>query len=350
MAQRLGETLTQDSPHVDLVAGPDAYRRLPELLHAHGAPGVAVDFDGDEHYSGIVARRQNAVNAWVTVMRGCNNFCAYCIVPYTRGRERSRKADAVVAEVRDLVAAGFREVTLLGQNVNSYHDGETGFPALLRRVARETGILRVRYMTSHPKDLSLSLLDVMAGEPNICEHVHLPLQAGSNAVLEVMNRRYTQERYLGIIEAIRERMPHAGITTDIMVGFPGESEADFQETLKVVETVAYDDAFTYYFSPREGTAAAEMAGQVDKAVRLERLDRLIQLQRRITAQKKQALIGRVEEVLPEATSKQSQDDWLGRTSSDHTVVFAKGNLAWGEPVQVRIVKVEGSTLIGRPLD
>jgi len=347
MAQRQGDKLAAENPFLDLVAGPDEYRAIPDMLDRATGRHVAVDFHDDEFYSGIEARRQTRVNAWVTIMRGCNNFCTYCIVPYTRGRERSRPADEIIDELKMLTDQNYQEVTLLGQNVNSYHDGETGFARLLERAARECNIPRIRFLTSHPKDLSDALLDVMAAEENICNHIHLPLQAGADSVLKAMNRRYTQAHYLNLVEKIRQRMPQAGITTDIMTGFPGETEADFLETMKVVETVRYDDAFTYHFSVREGTSAAEMKNQVPKKVRLKRLNRLITLQRAITHEKKMALLGRIETVLPEALSRNNPEEWLARTGSDHTVVFPKGSTKQGELVRVEIVKLEGSTLIGR---
>lgn len=349
MAQRLGDQLLKKHPYLDLVVGPDAYRHLPDLLENGHKENVDVEFNRDEFYTGIEARRQTPVNAWVTIMRGCNNFCSYCIVPYTRGRERSRPADDIINEMITLSEQGYQEVTLLGQNVNSFHDGETGFAQLLRRAARESHIPRIRFMTSHPKDLSDALLDVMAAEESICKHIHLPLQAGADNVLKVMNRKYTQAHYLDLVDKIRQRMPLAGITTDIMTGFPGETEADFMETMKVVETVRYDDAFTYHFSPREGTQAANMDNQVDGKVRLERLNRLITLQRQITKEKKTDMVGRIVTVLPENPSKNNPDEWLGRTGSDHTVVFPKNGSHQGELVQVEIVKLEGSTLIGRIL-
>ncbi|MCK5148214.1 tRNA (N6-isopentenyl adenosine(37)-C2)-methylthiotransferase MiaB, partial [bacterium] len=274
MAQRLGDQLIEENPFIDLVAGPDTYRMLPQLLNFNAVSTVAVEFDKSEFYTGVEARRQTSFNAWVTIMRGCNNYCAYCIVPFTRGRERSRTADEILREIEELAVKGYKEIILLGQNVNSFNDGKMDFADLLQRISQNSGIPRIRFMTSHPKDLSNKLLDVMAAESNICRHIHLPLQAGSDSILKAMNRKYTQAHYLDLIKAIRSRMPDAGITTDIMTGFPGETDADFNETIKVVEEVKYDDAFTYHFSPREGTQAAEMPDQIPKEIRLERLDQL----------------------------------------------------------------------------
>ena len=280
-------------------------------------------------------------------MRGCNNYCAYCIVPYTRGPERSRPADDILKEIGDMAAAGFREITLLGQNVNSYHDGKVDFAGLLRAASRVERIVRIRFMTSHPKDLSLSVLEAVAEESVLCNHIHLPVQAGSNRILKAMNRRYTREHYIRLVEQARTLIPDVAVTTDIIVGFPGESESDFMDTVDLIKTLAFDDAFTYHYSPRSGTAAYGMKDNVPREVKLARLDRIIKLQREITAKKKKALIGRTMTVMPERTSKESSLEWMGRTATDHVVVFPKASSTPGIPVRVQINSCRGYTLRGR---
>ncbi|MBN2416568.1 tRNA (N6-isopentenyl adenosine(37)-C2)-methylthiotransferase MiaB [bacterium] len=348
MAQRLGPELLEMKPFLDLVAGPDNYRDLPGLLASADA-ACSAELDHRELYDRIPARRQASFQAWVTIIRGCNNFCSYCIVPHTRGRERSRSLGSILEEIRGLAGRGVIEITLLGQNVNSYRSGDVRFPDLLQRAADIPGIERVRFMTSHPKDLSRELLEVIAAHPAVCEHIHLPLQAGSDRILAAMNRRYTQAHYLGLVETIRETIPDVALTTDVIVGFPGESETDFRETVGMVERIRFDDAFTYYFSPRSGTSAAGMPGQVDDAVKLERLNRLIALQRRISREKHADLVGRTLDVIPERDSKHSSREWMGRSRGNHVVIFPKSGFSAGETVAVRIEDGTGTSLRGVPV-
>jgi tRNA-2-methylthio-N6-dimethylallyladenosine synthase len=345
MAQRMGGELLKSKPWVDFVIGPDGYRNLPELI---GRPEkvVRADFDPEETYQGLFPNRDSSVTSPVAIMRGCDNACSYCIVPKTRGRERSRSLSGILDEIEDMVQTGVREAVLLGQNVNSYRSGAHDFPDLLRAVSRIDGLLRVRFMTSHPKDLSDKLIEVMASEIKVCPHIHLPVQSGSDRILELMNRGYTAKTYLGLIDKARQAIPGLGLSTDIMVGFPGETEAEFRETYDLVESVRFDDAYTYHFSPREGTAAFDMRGQIQDDEKLDRLDRLIKLQRGIALENKRALVGSTVEVLPEGPSRQTDDEWMGRTPSNHLVVFPRNGAPTGEPVSVTISSCRGATLRG----
>ena len=356
MAQRLGHTLAEMRPILDFVVGPDEYRTLADLLLDEvKRPAVHTSLHKEELYSGVMPHRNTKISGWVTISRGCGNYCSYCIVPFTRGPERCRPADAICGEIEAMAAQGFREITLLGQNVNSYNDGKTdgkmNFPGLLKRIGtgQIPGLLRIRFMTSHPKDLSDGLLEVMANEKRLCPHIHLPVQSGSSRILERMNRGYTREHYLDMIRRARELVPGVSLTTDVMVGFPGETEADFQDTLRLMEEVRFDEAFTYHYSTREGTAAAGLPDTVPDAVKFRRLSQLIGLQRRITLERKKEMIGRIVEVLPEKTSRRSSDEWMGKTPGNQVVIFRKCGIQAGEPVNVRIETIQGTTLKGSPL-
>ena len=347
MAQRMGEALLSEKPFIDFVIGPDEYRKLPHLIdNGQYEFRVFTKFHTKETYNNIQRGRQSGITGWVTITRGCNNYCSYCIVPYTRGRERSRRAEEILLEIAEMSEQGIMEVILLGQNVNSYEDGRNRFSDLLRMCGQVQKILRIRFMTSHPKDLSDDILDTIATEKNICPHIHLPVQSGSNRILELMNRKYTREQYLGLIEKARNRIPGVAITSDILVGFPGETETDFKATYTLMEEVRFDEAFTYRYSPRQETRAAQMEDHLTEEMRLDRLDKIIQLQRRITLQKKREMIGQCVEVLPEVLSKQSPDEWMGRTPTNHVVIFPKKNISLGQPVTVLIETCKGSTLRG----
>ena len=347
MAKNQGEGLLKAHPFLDFIIGPDQYKLLPEILSGNsGKPAVVVDFNHTENYNALKPARTGNPSGWVAITRGCNNFCSYCIVPYTRGRERSRPADEILREIEQMVEQGFKEITLLGQNVNSYHDQSIDFPELLRQCARVQGVWQIRYMTSHPKDLSPRLLDVMCSEETIAPHIHLPAQAGSDRILKLMNRKYTRKHYLNLIAEARRRMPSIALSTDIMVGFPTETEEEFLETCSLLEEVRFDDAYLYHFSPRPGTPAAELDGQIPEAVRLERLDRLITLQRQISAEKKLTWIGSTVEVLPETESRHSPKEWIGRTPRNQTVVFPKERTLAGEPVFIYLDELSGATLRG----
>jgi tRNA-2-methylthio-N6-dimethylallyladenosine synthase len=348
MGQRLGADLLEKRPDLDFVVGPDRYRDLPGLMDGNVVGScIRTESNPGEVYDDIRAERRSGTSGWVAVSRGCDNFCSYCIVPYTRGRERSRSSEKIVDELVQLAGLGFREVTLLGQNVNSYYDGLTDFAGLLERAALIDGLLRIRFMTSHPKDLSDKLLQVMARGGRICPHIHLPVQSGSNRVLEAMNRKVTAEQITDLIDKARETVSGLAVTTDMMVGFPGETDADFLDTCRLLEKVRFDEAYTYAYSPRTGTRAAEMPETVPGAEKSKRLDRMIQIQRGISLEIKRGMIGSTVAVLPECPSRKSDTEWMGRTPSNHVVVFPKENASAGEIITVRIEACKGATLWGR---
>jgi len=348
MAQRLGRKLQDMKPFIDIVAGPDAYNNIPDLLKETDSSCYA-ELDHKELYTKVHPHRNTSFQAWITIIRGCNNFCSYCIVPYTRGRERSRQPELIIQEVAELITKGFQEFTLLGQNVNSYTSPSLTFAGLLDKTANLPGVSRMRFMTSHPKDFSDELIDVIASNPNICKHIHLPLQAGSDNVLQLMNRKYTRDEYLQLVDKIRNKIPGVSLTTDILVGFPGETDINFQDTFNLVETIRFDDAFTYQFSPRSGTPAFTMDGQVEEKRKLERLGRLIKLQRKISLEISTNMIGQTVEVVPEITSKHSEKEWLGKTGTNHVVIFPKQDSRPGDKVKIEITTCLGSTLRGTPV-
>lgn len=356
MAERVKDELTR-LHGVDIVAGPDSYLDLPALLASAeaGHPAVNVELSTTETYRDIVPARipgQN-VSGWISIMRGCNNFCSYCIVPYTRGRERSRPVDSILRELADLQARGFSEVTLLGQNVNSYNytDEATGhttdFPQLLATVAEAAPGMRVRFTTSHPKDMSDETIEVIATHPNICRWIHLPVQSGSTKVLKDMNRKYTREWYLERIAAIRRRIPDCGITTDLFTGFHDETEEDFQETLSLMEEVGFDSAFMFKYSERPGTLASRtMPDNVPEEVKIERLNRMIALQNRLSLESNRRDTGKVFEVLVEGVAKKSKEQMVGRTSQNKTAVFPRRDgVRVGQTVRVRVKSVTSATLL-----
>ncbi|MBD5262406.1 MAG: tRNA (N6-isopentenyl adenosine(37)-C2)-methylthiotransferase MiaB [Bacteroides sp.] len=367
MAERLKKTLIEDYG-VDVVAGPDSYLQLPELFAAAEAGEKAMDIELSltETYRDVLPRRIGGagVSGFISIMRGCNNFCSYCIVPYTRGRERSREPESILRELADLRARGFKEVTLLGQNVNSYSfeaaadDGvrthepcatteSVDFPALLRMVAEAAPDMRIRFTTSHPKDMSDETLEVMAAYPNIARHIHLPVQSGSDSVLKAMNRKYTREWYLGRIAAIRRILPEAGISTDMFTGFHNETEEDFQQTLSLMREAAFDSAFMFKYSERPGTFASKhLLDNVPEDVKVERLNRMIELQNELSLESNRRDIGREFEVLVEGTSKRSADELFGRTSQNKVVVFPKGSFKPGDFVRVRVTDASSATLKG----
>lgn len=354
MAERAKTDLIENCG-VDLVAGPDAYLDLPNLMASveAGHKAINVDLSTTETYRDVIPTRlgSNGVGGFVSIMRGCNNFCSYCIVPYTRGRERSRELQSILNEVDDLRRRGFKEVTLLGQNVNSYRfvdvDGMvTDFPRLLATVAEFAPEMRVRFTTSHPKDMSDETIDVIAAHPNICRHIHLPVQSGSNAVLKAMNRKYTREWYLGRIEAIRSRIPECGISTDLFTGFHGETEEDFQLTLELMREARFDSAFMFKYSERPGTLAARtMPDNVPDEVKTERLNRMIALQNELSAASNLSDVGKTFEVLVEGFSKRSREQLMGRTSQNKAAVFPRGDHKKGDFVRVRVVGASSATLL-----
>lgn len=354
MAERVKDTLINDY-EVDLVAGPDSYLDLPNLFAAveAGEKAINVELSTTETYRDIIPARitGNIVSGYISIMRGCNNFCSYCIVPYTRGRERSREAASILNELADLQAKGFKEVTLLGQNVNSYrYESPEGdvvtFARLLAMVAETAPEMRVRFTTSHPKDMSDEIIDTIARYPNICNHIHLPVQSGSNAVLKAMNRHYTREWYLDRIQAIRRAIPDCGISTDMFTGFHDESEEDFQETLSLMREVGFDAAFMFKYSERPGTMASRhLPDNIAEDVKIERLNRMIALQNELSLESNRRDIGKTFDVLVEGVSKRSKEQFVGRNQQNKTLVFPRGNHRIGDIVNVKVVDASSATLI-----
>ena len=358
MAERVKEQLLTDYG-ADLVAGPDAYLSLPDLVAQAelGQKAINIELSTTETYRDIIPQRLCGpqISGFVSIMRGCNNFCHYCIVPYTRGRERSRDVESILAEVRDLAARGYKEVTLLGQNVNSYQGRQNGtdgvnFAALLRLVARAVPEMRIRFSTSHPKDMGDETLRVIAEEPNVCRHIHLPVQSGSNRILKLMNRKYTREWYLERVAAIRRIVPDCGLSTDIFVGYCSETEDDHALSLSLMRECGYDSAFMFKYSERPGTyAARHLPDDVPEEVKVRRLEELIALQNELSAESNRRCIGRTYEVLIEGTSKRSREQLFGRTEQNKVVVFDRGTLRPGQYATVRITDASSATLKGEVL-
>ncbi len=355
MAERVKEDLIEKH-HVDLVVGPDAYLTLPDLIASveAGHKAINVELSTTETYRDVIPKRicGNHISGFVSIMRGCNNFCTYCIVPYTRGRERSRDVESILNEVSDLAAKGYKEITLLGQNVNSYRfekeDGEAiTFPMLLRIVAEAAPGVRIRFTTSHPKDMSDETLQVVADMPNVCKHIHLPVQSGSSRILKLMNRKYDREWYLERVEAIKRIIPECGLSTDIFSGFHSETEEDHQESLSLMEICGYDSAFMFKYSERPGTYASKhLADDISEDVKVRRLNEIIALQNRLSNEANQRCIDKVYEVLVEGTSKRSKEQLFGRTEQNRVVVFDKGTHKIGDFVKVRITDATSATLKG----
>ena len=360
MAERMKEVLINEYD-VDLVAGPDSYLELPGLITAAeaGEKAINVDLSTTETYRNVIPTRlgSSRTSGFISIMRGCNNFCTYCIVPYTRGRERSREPQSILNELRDLQAKGFKEVTLLGQNVNSYlykNSGESmtacedvDFAALLAMVAEAAPEMRVRFTTSNPEDLTDAIIETMASHDNICNHIHLPVQSGSNKVLKLMNRKYTREWYLDRIERIRQAIPDCGISTDMFTGFHDETEEDFQETLSLMREVGFDSAFMFKYSERPGTVAAKrLPDNVPEDVKIERLNRMIALQNELSLCSNRADVGKTFEVLVEGYSKRSKNDMFGRTQQNKVIVFPAGDTKIGDKVMCKVEKATSATLIG----
>ena len=358
MAERVKEQLLTDYG-ADLVAGPDAYLSLPDLVAQAelGQKAINIELSTTETYRDIIPQRicGPQISGFVSIMRGCNNFCHYCIVPYTRGRERSRDVESILAEVRDLAARGYKEVTLLGQNVNSYQGRQNGtevvdFAALLRLVARAVPEMRIRFSTSHPKDMGDETLRVIAEEPNVCRHIHLPVQSGSNRILKLMNRKYTREWYLERVAAIRRIVPDCGLSTDIFAGYCSETEEDHALSLSLMRECGYDSAFMFKYSERPGTyAARHLPDDVPEEVKVRRLEELIALQNELSAESNRRCIGHTYEVLIEGTSKRSREQLFGRTEQNKVVVFDRGSLRPGQYATVRITDASSATLKGEVL-
>jgi tRNA-2-methylthio-N6-dimethylallyladenosine synthase len=347
MAQRLGPALLEKVPRVDLVVGPDSYRNLPELIGAalSGSRSADTEFRSWEHYEDVPAVRVPGPTQFVTVQRGCDYKCTFCIVPFTRGPERSRKLEDVVREVQELAAAGTSEVTLLGQTVNAYHDGSHDFAALLRAVGAVEGIRRLRFTSPYPTDFTDRVIETMATTPAVCEHVHLPAQSGSNAVLRRMLRRYTRERYLEVVARLRAALPRITLSTDLIVGFPGESDSQFEETVSLVREAGFDDAYTFQYSLREGTPAVRLRDRVPEATGAGRLQRLIEAVRSQARARNASRVGSVHEVLVERPAKRGAL-LLGRTRGNHLVLLDLPASAIGEYHHVRLTGTTGSTFTG----
>ncbi|HJU04201.1 MAG TPA: tRNA (N6-isopentenyl adenosine(37)-C2)-methylthiotransferase MiaB [Nitrospiraceae bacterium] len=357
MAQNLKDDLMEAESIVDVLVGPDAYRRLPNLIaqaiecQGNGASrkGLAVDLSEYETYDDILPERAEGVNGWIAVMRGCDNFCTFCVVPYTRGRERSRDPEGIIRETEHLVAQGYKQVTLLGQNVNSYRAGDWDFARLMTAVADIPGIRRVRFTSPHPKDFPPALLEAVASHPNICKHIHLPLQSGNDRILELMNRTYSRKEYLTLVEDIRRRVPDVVLTTDIICGFCTETDHEFEDTYRLVQEVGYHAAYVFKYSERINTIAArKYPDDVPDAVKSTRVGCLVELQKRVSLQKNRDMIGGTVAVLVEGDAKKSSAQWMGRTDGNITVVWAKGHssIRPGDFMQIRVFGATATTLLG----
>ena len=348
MAERLRARFMEEERLVDIVVGPDEYRKLPGLVERalEGERGIAVRLSRTEQYDDIVPLRTAGISAWVSVMRGCDKFCTFCVVPFTRGRERSRPLASVVDEVKALAERGFREVTLLGQNVNSYHDGSYDFADLMISVAAIDPSLRVRFTTSHPQDMSDKLIETVAANENICKYIHLPVQSGSDRILELMNRSYTVAHYRLLVDKIRRAIPGVGLTTDIISGFPGETEAEHRMTVELIREIEYDGAYTFKYSARENTKAWGMTETVTEEEKGLRVKEITDLQHEISFALNQRAIGRAERVLVEGPSKKSVSEFTGRTDTNKTVVFPHTDEQPGEYVDIMIERANSATLLG----
>lgn len=358
MAERVKEELISNHG-VDLVVGPDSYMDLPNLVGAveHGEKAINVELSTQETYKDVIPLKIGGINisGFISIMRGCNNFCTYCIVPYTRGRERNRDVESILNEVRDMRDKGFREVTLLGQNVNSYlfkkGDESITFPMLLERVALEAPDMRIRFTTSHPKDMSDDTLTVIAKYPNLCRHIHLPAQSGSSRILKIMNRKYTREWYMDRIAAIRRILPDCAISTDLFCGFHSETQDEYEETLSLMREVGYDSAFMFKYSERPGTFAAKnLEDNIPEDEKVRRLQGMIDLQNKLSEESNLRDVGKVFEVLVEGFSKRSREQLFGRTSQNKVVIFDKQNFKVGQFVKVRVTGASSATLFGQPIE
>jgi tRNA-2-methylthio-N6-dimethylallyladenosine synthase len=352
MAQRLKGAILKRAPYVDIILGPDRILDLPRYLdngRALSGPVIHTEF-GFESIEDIIPSRDNKYSDFVTISRGCDNFCTYCVVPYVRGRERSYPASMIIKQINKLAADGVREVTLLGQNVNSYRDGNRDFSELLRAVSRETEIARIRFMTSHPKDMSDRLIDIISDEPKMMAHVHLPMQSGSNRILEKMGRAYTFEHYLSLVEKLRRAVPHVSLTTDLIVGFPSETEREYQLTLDSVKAIRFDSAFMFRYSPREGTAAAKYNDDVPEPEKIRRLIELISLQKQIALDKNQSEIGKIRSVLVDGPSRRSEQVLKGKTEGNKTILFKASRDIIGQVRNIRVTSADSWTLHGELAD
>ncbi len=348
MAERLRKDLMESESYVDLVVGPDEYRSLPRLVAnaVEGEKGIAVRLSRVENYDDITPFREDGISAWISVMRGCDKFCTFCVVPFTRGRERSRPLAGIVTEVENLTRRGFKEITLLGQNVNSYLDQSWNFADLLAAVARVDRSVRIRFTTSHPQDMSDKLIDTIAQNPNICNYIHLPVQSGSDRILDLMNRTYSVDHYLNLVEKIKKTIPGVSLSTDIISGFPTESPEDHRATLALLREVEFDGAFTFKYSPRENTKAWSMVDDVPEETKVDRLNEIIDVQREVSFNRNQHMVGSTVQILVEGESRKSPDEFCGRTDTNKMVVLPRNGFASGEYVSVRIERANSATLFG----
>tara|TARA_E500000178_G_scaffold25544_1_gene23498 strand:- start:2648 stop:4003 length:1356 start_codon:yes stop_codon:yes gene_type:complete len=352
MAQNLKDDLLKNKPYVDIILGPDSYRKIPDLLNRHITDNKSIvdtKLSRHEVYENLFPKRGDTFNAWVSIMRGCNKFCSFCIVPFTRGRERSRSVESIVEEVKKAVEKGFIEITLLGQNVNSYKFEGKSFSDLLLAVSEIEGVKRIRYTSPHPQDINVELLEVMASRKNICNYVHFPLQSGSNEVLKRMNRTYTREHFYDMAMKIREIMPNCGLSTDIIVGFPGETDEQYRETLDLMEAIKFNSAFTFKYSPRPYTKAEQFSDQIAQDIKKERLDEMLILQRKHTLELNQEMVGTFQQVLIEKESKKSNLHWAGRTDSNEWVIIEKNNSNIKDIVPAQITSATGVILHGKEI-
>ena len=356
MAERLRKDIFSKSELVKIVIGPDEYRLAPEILQNSmaGSTGIAVRLSRVETYEDIEPLRKEGISAWLAIMRGCNHFCSYCVVPYTRGRERSRSVNSILREIEQLQTEGYKEVTLLGQNVNSYRDeqNQVDFPNLLRKVAQTAPNMRIRFVTSHPLDMSDDLIEAINEYDNICNYIHLPFQSGSNRILQLMNRGYTREHYLKKIEKIKNTLKEYSLSTDIIAGFPTETEEDHKQTLDLIKEVRFDGAFMFKYSPREGTKAYKLNDDIPEEVKISRLNEIIEIQNQISKENNQTEIGKIREVLVEKPSKKKPNEWMGRTKLNKVVIFDNSNAKYnaGDLVMVKINRSNSATLFGEVLE
>ncbi len=351
MAERLREQFIEEERLVDLIVGPDEYRKLPDLLSSAfgGEKGIAVRLSRVETYDDIEPLRTEGICAWISVMRGCDKFCSFCVVPFTRGRERSRSLTSILQEVRRLADHGYREITLLGQNVNSYRDGDVDFAALIKSVAAVDRSMRIRFTTSHPQDMSDVLIETLATEENICKYVHLPVQSGSDRILSLMNRTYTVGEYMRLVEKIRRAIPGVSLTTDIISGFPTETEDEHRMTVSLMREVRYDGAYTFMYSARERTKAWEMGDDIPDEVKSARVTGIVAMQQEISLELNRHLVNTIVPVLVEGPSKKSETAFMGRTDTNKTVIFPHGSETTGQTLPILIQRVNSATLFGNPV-
>ncbi len=351
MAQNLKDVLLESKPYVDIILGPDSYRKLPDIINFRNSNlNHIVDTKLSKHeiYDDLFPSRKEGINAWISIMRGCDKFCTFCIVPFTRGRERSRSISSIIKEAKETIKLGYKEITLLGQNVNSYSTAEGDFPVLLDKLGKIKDIKRIRYTSPHPRDINEDLLKVMIKHKNICNQIHLPLQAGSSRILKRMNRTYTKEEFLNLVDMIKEYIPDCGLSTDIIVGFPGETDSEFEETLEVVSKVKFDTAFMFKYSSRPGTKASHYTDQISEDVKQKRLQTLIEFQQNISLMNNRKKIGLDLDIIIEKNSKKSNNQWAGRTDGNTWVIFDKNNInKIGDIVSVNILDAQGISLFGK---